>query len=56
MRQQAQPLTESHISLVVMFLFLMLAIAFLAIVNVQVVSPSPFEGTAVTFVVSQLAP
>ena len=51
MRQQAEPLTESHVSLLVMFLFLVLAISFLAIVNVQTTFSLPYEKIPVAFLI-----
>lgn len=49
MDQQSASLTRMHASLLVLLLFLAVAIAFLAITNVQVTVPLPYEKTAPAF-------
>lgn len=54
MRQQTSEISTIYVRLLILALFLVLAAAFFALVNVQPVVPLPDEKTAVVFFISQV--
>jgi hypothetical protein len=54
MRQQTTSVTQARILLFILFLFLVLAISFLALANVQTMVPLPNEKIAVALLVRGL--